>query len=84
MTLFAEDPKRSKEFYERAFDRDPVYEDDDAVTFRLDNALVNVLRRSEAPELVEPATVAAAGTAASPACLWSSGDGGLLPRRRCG
>ena len=62
VTLFAEDPKRSKAFYERAFEREPVYEDGDAVTFRLDNVLVNVLLRSEAPELVEPATVAAAGT----------------------
>jgi catechol 2,3-dioxygenase-like lactoylglutathione lyase family enzyme len=61
VTLFAEDPKRSKEFYGRAFEREPVYEDDAAVTFRLDNVLVNVLRREEAPELVEPAAVAAAG-----------------------
>ena len=61
VTLFAEDPKRSKEFYGRAFEREPVYEDDAAVTFRLDNVLVNLLRREEAPELVEPAKIAAAG-----------------------
>jgi catechol 2,3-dioxygenase-like lactoylglutathione lyase family enzyme len=61
VTLFAEDPKRSKEFYGRAFEREPVYEDEAAVTFRLDNVLVNLLRREEAPELVEPATIAAAG-----------------------
>jgi lactoylglutathione lyase len=61
VTLFAEDPKRSKQFYARAFECDPVYEDDAAVTFRLDNVLVNVLKRQEAPELVEPARVAAAG-----------------------
>jgi catechol 2,3-dioxygenase-like lactoylglutathione lyase family enzyme len=61
VTLFADDPKRSKEFYGRAFAREPVYEDDAAVTFRLDNVLVNLLRREEAPELVEPAKIAAAG-----------------------
>jgi lactoylglutathione lyase len=61
VTLFVEDAKRSKEFYGRAFEREPVYEDDAAVTFRLDNVLVNLLRREEAPELVEPAAVAAAG-----------------------
>jgi catechol 2,3-dioxygenase-like lactoylglutathione lyase family enzyme len=61
VTLFAEDPMRSKEFYGRAFEREPVYEDEAAVTFRLDNVLVNLLRREEAPELVEPATIAAAG-----------------------
>ena len=62
VTLFAADPKRSKEFYGRALEREPVYEDDAAVTFRLDNVLVNLLRREEAPELVEPAPVAAAGS----------------------
>lgn len=59
VTLFAEDHERSKEFYGRAFEREPVYEDAAAVAFRLDNLLVNVLRREEAPELVKPAAVAA-------------------------
>lgn len=65
ITLFVEDPRRAKEFYERAFAISAVYEDDDAATFRLDNLLLNVLARRAANELIEPAPVAAAG-AASP------------------
>jgi len=30
ITLFVEDPKRSKAFYERVFDLATIYEDDDA------------------------------------------------------
>ena len=61
VTLFIEDVGRSKEFYGRAFAVEPVYEDDDAVAFTFENMVVNLLRRQAAPELVEPATIAAAG-----------------------
>jgi lactoylglutathione lyase len=61
LTLFVDDPQRSKAFYQRVLDGEPIYEDGDAATFRLGGALVNLLRRSEATELVEPAAVGEPG-----------------------
>jgi catechol 2,3-dioxygenase-like lactoylglutathione lyase family enzyme len=59
VTLFVDDPRRSKEFYGRVFDLQPVYEDESAVAFRFENTIVNLLEASAAHELVEPAPVAA-------------------------
>ena len=64
ITLFSEDPPRSKAFYERVFDLAAIYEDDDAVAFRFENTIVNLLRRPAAESLIEPAAVAAPGTGA--------------------
>jgi catechol 2,3-dioxygenase-like lactoylglutathione lyase family enzyme len=58
ITLFVDDPKRSKTFYEEVFGLPTIYEDEDAVTFKLDNLLVNLLVRTAAGELVEPSAVA--------------------------
>ena len=63
--MFVEDPQRSKAFYERVFELAPIYEDDDAVAFRFEGAIVNLLRTTAAPSLIEPAAVAAPGTGAS-------------------
>lgn len=60
VTLFVADPQRSKAFYQRVLECEPIYEDDAAVAFRHDGTVVNLLRREDAPELVEPAAVAAA------------------------
>ena len=60
ITLFVADPQRSKEFYVRAFDLRVVYEDDVAATLKMDNLLLNLLKVSEAAELIEPARVGAA------------------------
>ena len=62
ITLFVEDPRRSKEFYERVFDAPPVYEDSDGITFKFDNTLVNLLSLPAAHELIEPGAVAGAGS----------------------
>jgi lactoylglutathione lyase len=59
ITMFVEDPQRSKSFYEQVFDAEAVYEDDDAATFRFENMLVNLLRTPAARELIDPAAVAA-------------------------
>ena len=59
ITLFVEDPKQSKEFYENVFDVPAVYEDDNSVAFKFENTIVNLLVMTEAHELVEPARVAA-------------------------
>jgi catechol 2,3-dioxygenase-like lactoylglutathione lyase family enzyme len=57
LTLFVADTERAKEFYARAFELEPVFEDENSVVFKLENTLVNLLAESEAPGLIEPATV---------------------------
>jgi lactoylglutathione lyase len=61
ITLFVEDPARSKAFYANVFDAPLVYEDESAAAFRFENTIVNLLRRGDAGELVDPGPVAAAG-----------------------
>ena len=58
ITLFVDDPRRSRAFYEHAFAVSPVYEDEDAVTFRFDNTLINLLALPAARELIDPGEVA--------------------------
>jgi catechol 2,3-dioxygenase-like lactoylglutathione lyase family enzyme len=63
ITMFVEDPKRSRSFYENVFEVSPIYEDDDAVAFQFENTIINLLRDSRpAEELIAPATVAGAAT----------------------
>jgi lactoylglutathione lyase len=59
ITLFVEDPSRSKSFYENVFDLPVIYEDEDSAVFRFENALVNLLRISAARSLIDPGAVAA-------------------------
>ena len=58
ITMFVDDPKRSKEFYERVFGAPVAFEDDDSVAFEFENMIVNLLVERSAPELIEPAPVA--------------------------
>jgi catechol 2,3-dioxygenase-like lactoylglutathione lyase family enzyme len=58
MTLFAEDLGATAAFYRDALGLRKIYEDDNSVVFDFGNTVVNVLDASEAPGLVEPATVA--------------------------
>ena len=62
ITMFIEDPSRSKSFYEQVFGVTAIYEDDDAVAFQFENMVVNLLKTGAAHELIEPATVAGADT----------------------
>jgi catechol 2,3-dioxygenase-like lactoylglutathione lyase family enzyme len=59
ITLFVEDPKRSKAFYENVFDVSDIYEDENSAAFRFENMIVNLLKFSAAHGLIAPATVAA-------------------------
>lgn len=61
ITLFVADARRSREFYERVFELIPIFEDDHSVAFAFDGAVVNLLARTAAPELIAPATVGQAG-----------------------
>jgi catechol 2,3-dioxygenase-like lactoylglutathione lyase family enzyme len=58
ITLFVDDPQRSKAFYEGVFDLTPIYEDDDAVAFRFENMIVNLLKSTAARDLIDPGPVA--------------------------
>ena len=58
ITMFVDDPKRSKEFYERVFGASTMYEDDNSVAFEFENLIVNLLAERAAPELIEPTPVA--------------------------
>ncbi len=62
ITIFAEDLLATKAFYAGVFGLAVVYEDDVSAVFKFDHLLLNVLLVSEAPQLVEPVRVAAAGT----------------------
>ncbi len=58
ITLFVEDPKRSKSFYAEVFGVRVIYEDENAVAFAFENTIVNLLVTPAARELVEPEAVA--------------------------
>jgi catechol 2,3-dioxygenase-like lactoylglutathione lyase family enzyme len=58
ITLFVEDLAAARRFYGEAFGLPVHYEDDASVVFNFGNTLVNLLKASAAPELIEPAAVA--------------------------
>jgi len=60
MTLFVEDLALARDFYHRAFDSEPIMEEQDSVVFRAGETLLNLLRVGAADELVAPADVASA------------------------
>jgi lactoylglutathione lyase len=60
ITLFVEDPQRSKAFYERVFEVPVLFEDDDSAAFKFENTIVNLLATPSAHELIEPAAVGGA------------------------
>jgi catechol 2,3-dioxygenase-like lactoylglutathione lyase family enzyme len=73
ITLFVEDPQRSKVFYERVFGLSTVYEDDDAAAFKLENTIVNLLGQPAARELIAPGTVAGGdGGSSFQLTIWST------------
>jgi catechol 2,3-dioxygenase-like lactoylglutathione lyase family enzyme len=57
ITLFVEEPARSKAFYEQVFDVPVVYEDESSAAFKFENTIVNLLARPAANELIAPGTV---------------------------
>src|SRR5438105_2689082 len=57
ITLFVEDHRRSKAFYESVFQVPLLYEDDDGAAFKFQNLTVNLLRIPAAHELIAPAAV---------------------------
>jgi catechol 2,3-dioxygenase-like lactoylglutathione lyase family enzyme len=58
ITLFVEDLAAAKRFYGDVFQLPVHFEDDNSTVFRFGDTLVNLLKATEAPALVAPATVA--------------------------
>ena len=58
ITLFAEDLTATKQFYVEVFGLPVHYEDDVSAVFNFGNTLINLLKASEARDLIAPAPVA--------------------------
>ena len=58
ITLFVEDLDASKQFYSDVFGLPVTFEDDASAVFSFGNTIINLLKSTEAGELIEPATVA--------------------------
>ncbi|MCB5294742.1 VOC family protein [Arthrobacter sp. SO3] len=59
ITLFVEDLPVAKRFYQDVFGLPVAFEDDASAVFKFANTMINLLKSSEAPELIGPAIVAA-------------------------
>ena len=58
VTLFAEDLEQTKEFYQKIFGPVIDYEDANSAVFKFGDTMINLLRITQANELIEPAKVA--------------------------
>jgi catechol 2,3-dioxygenase-like lactoylglutathione lyase family enzyme len=61
ITLFVEDVAAAKGFYQEVFGLPVTFEDAHSAVFTFGETMINLLTVTEAPGLVEPATVAPAG-----------------------
>ncbi|WP_313960597.1 VOC family protein [Paenibacillus sp. 32O-W] len=57
ITLFVESLQRSKQFYQETFQLSTRYEDEGCVVFDYGNTCINLIRHSNAGELIEPTVV---------------------------
>lgn len=58
ITLFTEDLELAKEFYQKVFGLPIDFEDTDSAVFKFGDTMVNLLKITEADELIAPAKVA--------------------------
>jgi catechol 2,3-dioxygenase-like lactoylglutathione lyase family enzyme len=58
ITLFVEELESTKQFYQEVFGLPLVFEDDNSAVFDFGNTIINLLKITEAPELIDPAVVA--------------------------
>ena len=58
ITLFVEDLETAKQFYQTVFGLPVFYEDPNSSVFKFGETLINLLKISEADELIQPAKVA--------------------------
>jgi lactoylglutathione lyase len=59
ITLVVDDLEQAKDFYDRVFELPVVFQDANSCVFALGATVVNLLSASAAPELMDPAPVAA-------------------------
>ncbi|MBY5759757.1 VOC family protein [Rhizobium leguminosarum] len=59
VTLFVDDIDAAKAFYQKVFAPEVVYQDAVSSVLKFSGTMVNLLKVTEAPQLVEPSTVAA-------------------------
>ena len=64
VTLFVENIDETKAFYQKVFAPEIVYQDEVSSVLKFSGAMINLLKATEAPELVEPSAVAAPGSGA--------------------
>lgn len=57
ITLFVEDLARARAFYKDVFNVMVVFEDESCLVVKLANIMLNLLRATQAPDLVTPASV---------------------------
>lgn len=62
VTLFVNDIAETKAFYQNVFAPDIVYEDDVSSVLKFSGVMINLLDAAQAPQLVEPSTVAPSGS----------------------
>ena len=58
ITLFVEDPKRSKSWYQDVFELPVIYEDQNSAVVEFENTIVNLLAVRAAHDLIAPGAVA--------------------------
>ena len=58
ITLFVEDLDAARRFYQEIFGLPITYEDENSAVFTFGETMINLLKISEAPELIGPAKVA--------------------------
>ncbi|MBX3035391.1 MAG: VOC family protein [Anaerolineales bacterium] len=58
ITLFVEDLEETKKYYQNVFGLPIFYEDPNSAVFKFGETLINLLKISEANELIQPANVA--------------------------
>ncbi len=58
ITLFVEDLETTKQFYLKVFGLPILFEDDNSSVFKFKNTIINLLKTTAVPELIEPASVA--------------------------
>lgn len=64
VTLFVDDIDEAKAFYQKVFAPEVVYEDAVSSVLKFSGTMINLLKVTEAPQLVEPSVVAAPGSGA--------------------
>lgn len=64
ITLFVDDIDDARSFYQAVFTPEIVYEDEVSTVLKFAGTMVNLLKSTEAPELVAPSTVAQSSSGA--------------------